>query len=140
MEYYASYRFRRSDDTVSNYFLKEKKGVDISGMKLAKDRKNCCEYMKISVPRNPAIRRYFAYTLELSGGAVLSSVEGFGIDRKTFGDAKSIGENAVILLQFSNDMRDLAVYFVRSLLCSKEEKKNVFSRWRNGEELIPEQL
>lgn len=130
MRYYASYDFRRSESNCSHYVFQDKSGDDIPGMLFTKDRKNNELYLKISVPRNPAIRRYFAYTLELSGNKVLSSVEGFGIDRKTFGDAKSIGENAVILLQFSKDMKNLSIYFIRSLTCSRKEKKMLFDQWR----------
>lgn len=139
MRYYAKYRFQRSKDDFTRYFLCESEGADIPGMALIKDRESGKPYLKISVPRNPAIRRYFAYTLELSGNKVLSSVEAFGLDRKTFGDAKAIGESAVLLLQFSNDMNGLELYFVRSLSCSKSEKMSVFSMWRNGETLEPEQ-
>lgn len=138
MRYYASYRFRRSESNCTHYVLQDRKGEDVKGMVLTKDRNSGEHYLKISVPRNPAIRRYFAYTLELSGNKVLSSVEGFGLDRKTFGDAKSIGESAVLLLQFTNDMKGLEVYFVRSLSCSKDEKIAVFAGWRNGEPLEAE--
>lgn len=138
MRYYARYRFRRSESNRTHYVLQDKGGEDIGGMVLTKDRNSGEHYLKISVPRNPAIRRYFAYTLELSGNKVLSSVEGFGLDRKTFGDAKSIGESAVLLLQFTNDMKGLDVYFVRSLTCSKDEKIALFTEWRNGEPLEAE--
>lgn len=138
MRYYASYNFRRSESNCSHYVFQSKSGDDIPGMLLTKDRKSSELYLKISVPRNPSIRRYFAYTLELSGNKVLSSVEEFGLDRKTFGDSKSIGESAIILLQFSNDMKELELYFVRAVTCSKEEKKTVFSAWRDGEPLEPE--
>ena len=138
MRYYARYRFRRSESNRIHYVLQDKGGEDIGGMVLTKDRNSGEHYLKISVPRNPAIRRYFAYTLELSGNKVLSSVEGFGLDRKTFGDAKSIGESAVLLLQFTNDMKGLDVYFVRSLTCSKDEKIVLFTEWRNGEPLEAE--
>lgn len=135
MRYYASYNFKSSKSDCSHYIFQNKSGVDIPGMALTKDRKTGEHYLKISVPRNPAIRRYFAYTLELSGNKVLSSVEAFGLDFKTFGDAKSIGENAVILLQFSKDMKNLSIYFVRSLTCSKKEKQMLFSRWREDNNL-----
>lgn len=135
MRYYANYRFRRSESNCTHYVLQDRGGEDIGGMVLTKDRSSGERYLKISVPRNPAIRRYFAYTLELSGNRVLSSVESFGLDRKTFGDAKSIGESAVLLLQFTNDMKGLDVYFVRSLTCSKDEKIALFTEWRNGEPL-----
>lgn len=133
MRYYTSYNFRRSESDCTHYIFRKKTGENVPGMHLTKDRKTKESYLKISVPRNPAIRRYFAYTLELSGNKALSSVEAFGIDRKTFGDAKSIGENAVLLLQFSKDMRDLSIYFVRSLTCSKNEKKMLFDQWREGD-------
>ena len=138
MRYYASYKFRRSESNFSHYVFQTRTGAEILGMVFTKDRNNGELYLKISVPRTPSIRRYFAYTLELSGNKVLSSVEGFGLDRKTFGDAKAIGENAVILLQFSNDMRELEIYFIRSLTCSRNEKMAVFSGWRDGEPLEPE--
>lgn len=135
MKYYAKYNFSRSDINCTHYILKGRTGEDIPGMLFIKEQGSGEPYLKISVPRNQAIRRYFAYTLELSGGKVLSSVEGLNPDRRTFGDAKSIGESAVLLLQFSDDMKELSVYFVRSLTCSKDEKRNVFSEWRKGEPL-----
>lgn len=137
MDYYAHYKFERQPESVKCYVLKNKDGVvkNLHFARFADTQKNQDlqivgkEYMLFTLPRSKAMRRYFAYVFEYESGKPITSVEGLNGQLRTFGDGKKIGNNDLILFQFSEDMKKLDMYFVANKGATKLEKKINFNLW-----------
>lgn len=134
MEYYAKYSFRQKPDSVSSYILKRQEG-NVPGLKFS-EFKNGDKYIRISVPRNRNMRKYFAYTIETEPSNVLTSVEGLNENYRTFGDARKIGLKDLILFQFSFNLQDVDMYFIHNKAYSIKQKKDAFSIWNIENKLI----
>lgn len=135
MEYYAKYSFKKSESSNSSFELVSHEGKDIESMKLEELKTKKGKFINLSIPKSLSMRRYFAYTFQIADKQVLTSVEALK-NFRTFGDAKNIGENAVLLFQFSPDLTQFDIYFVRVLFCSKTTKQETFNRWIKGENLV----
>lgn len=135
MKYYASFWFTKSDKSQSAYILEKSTGeVPNLHFPAYTDGK---QYVRFTTPRNERLKKFFAYTFELSNGQVLSSVERLDDKYRTFGDAKQIGLNDLILFQFSPDMKRMVMWFVRNQGFNKETKQTAFRNWtRNRERLL----
>lgn len=127
MKYYAKYSFGLKENTTTSYVLKSQTG-NVENFNLG-SFKGGEKYIRISVPRSAAMRKYFAYTIEMDSGNVLTSIEGLDENKRSFGDAKKIGLKDLILVQFSNDMKKVDLYFLKGLASSIQEKKNNFQKW-----------
>lgn len=144
MFYYSKYSFIKRADKVSEYILDNIEGCEIDVLKIDVYKSNDEHdklgisgkpYVIFSVPRSPSMRRYFAYCIEYKRGEVLSSVEGLNDKKRTFGDAKNIGLRDLILIQFSDDMSRMDMYFVKNYGGSKSDKMYAFQMWNDGDKL-----
>lgn len=148
MKYYACYSFSRSPISQNSYTLDSKVGLEVPGMyfkKYAETPKNyelgICgkDYVYFTEPRDPRIAQYFAHTFEGKDGKVITSVEELDHLERTFGDAKKMNLNDLILIQFSEDRNKLKMWFVKDKGISKAVKQKTFLSWCNGEELVPDE-
>ena len=145
MEYYAKYSFKRQEDTVKCYILKNQEGnvPELTLAKFVDNSKNIeygiagKQYMIFTLPRSQYMRKYFAYVFEYAWGKPLTSVEGLNGQLRTFGDGKKIGTNDLILFQFSEDMKYLDMFFVKDMARNVEEKKLNFKLWCDTNILRP---
>lgn len=142
MKAYAHYSFLQSPLSKGSYILKNYEG-DVEGLEFLKYAdtpqneklgSSGLEYMRCEVPRNPSIRKYFAHVFTVKNGP-LTSVEPVNSWNRTFGDAKKIGLNDLILFQFSDDNTSLEMWFVKDMGNFKEQKQNAFKKWCEGEDL-----
>ena len=148
MRYYSYYKFVQADDTPSTYLLESQFGSipDFDPMRYTdcsrnkKSGKAGREFIRFVEPRRLAMRKYFAYTVEMKGRAVLTSTEKIDNEGRTFGDTKSIGVPDLILIKFSQDRKYMELWAVRNQAKTKTSKFDAFDRWVNGEELVPEYL
>lgn len=149
MNCYAGFKFTQSPLNSGSYILQESFGkVDGLIFPKYKDIKRNMdagiagrEYLIFSIPKSPSIRRYFARIFELGNGFTLSGTDEL-IQRKdvyrTFGDTKKLGTRDLILFEFTTDMKELKVYFIRNMGYSKKQKNECFERWNDGENLSME--
>lgn len=146
MKFYSKYTFTQSPSSASVYILDSIEGELIPTLKLLqykdlpKNQKLGIankQYIKLTIPRSPSIRRYFAYVLEIDG-STLSSIEGIDEHFRTFGDTKSIGLNDLILIQFSADLKHMELFFVKNEGSSRTKKSMAFTRWNLGDKLSME--
>lgn len=143
MYYYSKFYFERCSIHKSCYTLVKEEGqfIDLRLGKYAESKKNIEAgingkyYIIFSEPRDERIKRYFSHTFEGARGKVITSTESLNIDNKTFGDAKQIGYKDLILIQFSNDMERMVMYFIKDKGNYVEEKRRYFNSWVNGEKL-----
>lgn len=144
MKYYASYKFTLHPSRRDTYILSSQKGEvpNLNFATFADNDKNkelglvgLC-YLRYTVPHSQSMRRYFAHTFEYAYGKPLTSTEHLNEKNQTFGDAKKIGLNDLILFEFSEDMTNLEVYFIKDRGGTKYEKVSSFHDWVNGESLI----
>ena len=143
MKYYAHFSFSRKPDDVKCYILEKQEG-SVEGLNFAKFAENAKnieagiagrQYMLLTVPRSPSMRKYFAYVIEYAYGKPITSVEGLNGQLRTFGDGKNLGSKDLILLQFSEGMNSIEMYFLKDLAPSINKKKTYFKNWCDGEVL-----
>lgn len=137
MKTYATLYFEKSPVCDKDYILLAQngtiKGLDFSVY--AKNEKNNAagvsdkKYMRFMVPRRESMRKYFAYTFEMKPNVPITSVEPLDEKKRTFGDAKKIGLNDLILFRFSDDMSRLIMEFVKDKGISKAVKQRAFQEW-----------
>lgn len=148
MKYFAKYVFSQSPISKNSYTLDSKIGLDVPGLyfkKYAETPKNYelnisgKDYIYFTTPRNPSIAQYFPYVFEGLDGKVITSVEDPDHLDRTFGDAKKINSDALILFQFSDERKKLEMWFIKGLGISRTVKQKAFKAWCNGEELIPDE-
>ena len=143
MKYYAMYMFEKSPVADTRYILVKHEGdaTNVKFTKYSESEENVNkgiagkEYICFEVPRNESIKRFFAHTFNFGKGAILSSTEKLDDMNRTFGDTKKIGTNALLLCQFSKDMKRMVMWFVKNSGYSKEMKQSFFKRWTDGERL-----
>lgn len=137
MKSYAHLSFVRHPNFVTQYILYKQQG-EISGLNLDEykqsaknDELGITGMKKISfeVPRNPAIRKFFAHTFTMKDKAVLTSTESINSNGRTFGDTKKLGTTDLILIQFSENMKLIDMYFVKDKGNSRSEKSTAFYEW-----------
>lgn len=144
MNYYAHYKFLRSNTENKVYLLDSKEGeaTNLVLGKYAETKRNIekgvsgKEYLCFTLPRSPSMRKYFAYVFETPHGKPLTSVEGLNGQLRTFGDGKNIGTRDLILFQFSDDMSTLDMYFVKDGAGTKSDKIMNFNLWCNTNVLV----
>lgn len=146
MKYYAKYFFERSPLSNNSYTLISKTN-NVPGLffkRYADTPKNIelginnKEYLYYTVPREESIKKYFAHTFEGAANKVITSTEELDEKNRTFGDAKKIGLNDLILFQFSEDMNKLVMYFVKNKGSTRQMKQKCFKQWCDGEKLVSE--
>ena len=146
MNSYAGFILEQSPINPASYLLKAKFGnvQNLTFPRYSEIQRNVeagingREYLILGKPRDVSILRYFSRTFELGNGKVLTSTEEITERKRTFGDAKKIGLNDLILFEFSHDMKTLAMYFIRGYGKSKRIKTECFRNWNNGEMLMNE--
>lgn len=139
MEYYARYSFKKQGST--KCFMLENQEGEVQNLHFAKfadTKKNQeqgivgKEYMLFTLPRSPAMRKYFAYVFEHEAGKPITSTEGLNGLLRTFGDGKKLGNNDLILFQFSEDLSSVDVYFVADKGATRADKRLNFDLWCSG--------
>lgn len=141
MKYYAKYSFRRNELHGKDYVLTGCEGENPRNFKMATYKKGDfvgSHYIRMDVPRSPSMKRYFAYTFELSYNIPFTSTERLNSKNQTFGDAKKLGSSDLILFQFDDSLSQLDLYFIRNGARNVAEKKVNFTDWANGELLKAE--
>lgn len=127
----ARYDFERKDNCVSVYTLKSQEGTDIKNF-LPEDS-NGNKYIEFM--RNEQGARFYEYGfyLGIQGGRHkrLTGVNFTKTEKcRTFGDSRNIGRNDCLLFEFSEDFKNLTVWFL-------EDKANksrwIFEAWCNGD-------
>lgn len=137
MDSYAHLSFLRHPVYKTQYILCKQEG-EVSGLKLAEYKPSNQndelhitgkKFIVFEVPRNPSIRKYFAHTFTMANKEVLTSTEKLNECNRTFGDTKKLGTTDLILIQFSENMSELDMYFVKDRGNSKSEKQAAFDSW-----------
>lgn len=137
MRYYARYSFRQSQAHSKDYVLTAHTGSDVKNFNLAVYKKGedvGKSYIRMDSPRSPKMKKYFAYTFEMSYNVPFTSTEALNENMQTFGDGVKLGSNDLILFQFHDDGKGLHIYFVKDKGFGPAIKKEYFRRWASGEE------
>ncbi len=138
MTYYSRYSFVKNKENPNEFIFSSHFGDDVPGFTPAVYKKGVNKgkgYIRMSVPRSPAMKKYFAYTFELSYNVPLTSTEAFNEKMQTFGDSKKLGTCDLILFEYNKEYERLSLYFLKDLAWNVALKKSYFDRWANGEEL-----
>jgi len=149
MQCYAGMRFEQSPFSIGSYVLKDNFGdFNLKLLPTYKPTKRNIDakldgknYLVFGCPKKESIKRYFARVFELGNGLTLSGtdeLQKIGNVYRTFGDTKKLKSNDLILFEFSEDMKNLKMYFIRNMGCNREQKETMFERWNNGEKLTRE--
>lgn len=149
MNCYAGMRFEQSPLNPGSYLMKDSFGdFNLKIFPIYKPTKRNVDakidgqkYILFSIPKKDTIKRYFARIFELGNGLTLSGtdeLQKIGNVYRTFGDTKKLRSNDLILFEFSEDMKELKMYFIRNMGWTREQKEGVFCRWNNGEKLTRE--
>jgi hypothetical protein len=141
MNYYAHYQFEQSKHSLNVYLLTTQVGFvenlqfdQYKDTPINREKEIAGMYhIYFGTPRNPSIRKYFAHTFEGQGGKPITSTESLDSCNRTFGDAKNLFSNDLILFKFSSDMKKLDMYFVQNKGQCKSLKQQAFKDWCNGE-------
>lgn len=131
MTYYAKYSFYRKPGTESVYILEDKYG-EVNNLNFAEYKTGEFigkKYVRFEEPREPSIRKYFAHTFTGKDNALITSTEELNDKNRTFGDAKKIGTNDLILIQFYDNMETMDMWFVKDLGKTKQQKQAAFREW-----------
>lgn len=139
MTYYARYSFTKNKENPNEFIFSSHFGDDVPNFTPAvyKKGKNMGKsYIRMSTPRSPAMKKYFAYTFELSYNKPFTSTEAFNKNMQTFGDSKKLGGCDLILFEYDKEYERLSLYFLKDLAWNVALKKNYFDRWTSGEELM----
>lgn len=138
MKYYSKYSFVRNDEHDKEYILTNIIGKTVDNFEMAEYKKGNNvgkKYIRMEVPRSPNMRKYFAYTFEMSYGVPFTSTEALNEWNQTFGDGKKLGSSDLILFQFDKDLDNLDVYFVKNAARNVSEKKVNFFNFTSGASL-----
>lgn len=138
MTYYSRYSFTKNKENPNEFILSGHFGEDVPGFTPAVYKKGVNKgkaYIRMSTPRSPAMKKYFAYTFELSYNVPFTSTEAFNKKMQTFGDSKKLGTYDLILFEYVKKYERLSLYFLKGLALNVALKKSYFERWANGEEL-----
>lgn len=141
MKYYAKYSFTHNAEHQKDYVLKEFQGSEPKNFEMAVYKRGSSlgkKYIRMDVPRSPAMKRHFAYTFEMSYNIPFTSTEKLNSKNQTFGDSKKLGSSDLILFQFDDQLENLDVYFLKNAARNVAEKKYNFDEWVNGERLEAE--
>lgn len=143
MKSYATFYFEQSPVCDKDYILVKQIG-GVLGLEFGKYKTNekndllkvsGKEYMRLTVPRKESMRKYFAYTFEMKPNVPITSVESLDEANRTFGDAKKIGLNDLILFHFSKNRKKLIMWFIKDKGFSRITKTNAYTMWCQGEEI-----
>lgn len=129
MKYYAKYSFERKPGTETVYLFKSKLG-HVVNLELA-EHKDGSKYIQFEIPREESIKKYFSHVFTGKDHKTITSTESLDYKKRTFGDTKKLGTRDLILIQFSNDMNTLDMYFVSDKGNCRTEKQEAFKQWCN---------
>ena len=143
MRYYAKYTFRKCEHYPTSYLLvsNDGKAQNLNLAKYTDSERNKewgidgKQYIHFGVPRNPSMTKYFAHTFEGFRGKPITSTEALNDQNRTFGDCFCLGYKDLIFFEFSKDMNELNMWFLKDMGNSKAEKKANFFKWCQGETL-----
>lgn len=122
----GTYILKRQTEKIPNLNFPEYQAGELKGYK----------YIHFEEPREESIKKYFAHVFTLCG-TTLTSTEPLDDENRTFGDTKKIGTNDLVLIQFSKDMSELTMWFIKNKGMSKAMKQTYFKAWTFGEPLLP---
>lgn len=127
MKYYAKYSFERKKGTETIYLFTSKQG-SVSNLEFA-EHKDGSKYIQFEIPREESIKRYFSHVFTGKDHKTITSTESLDEKRRTFGDTKKLGTRDLILIQFSEDMSKLDMWFIADKGNCKSEKQETFRLW-----------
>ena len=139
MKFYSRYSFLRNPAKDSDYIFENMQGKVPAGFDLPTYKKGNFEgkqYIRMTIPHSPLMRKYFAYTFETSYNVPFTSTEKLNKKHQTFGDGKKLGTQDLILFQFDENLEKLDIFFIRNKARTLNDKKLNFEKWANGDETL----